>query len=115
MKILKIRLRNINSLKAEWMIDLTDHRYDESGIFAITGPTGSGKTSILDALTLALYGRTPRIPSIGKTNEVMTRGAGDCLAEVTFRASGRLYKAFWAQRRARGKADGTLQNAEKRL
>ncbi|MBP3437954.1 MAG: AAA family ATPase [Sutterella sp.] len=115
MKILKIRLRNINSLKGEWMIDLTDRRYDESGIFAITGPTGSGKTSILDALTLALYGRTPRIPSIGKTNEVMTRGAGDCLAEVTFRASGRLYKAFWAQRRARGKADGTLQNAEKRL
>ena len=36
MKILTIRLRNINSLKGDWEIDLTDRRYDESGIFAIT-------------------------------------------------------------------------------
>ena len=115
MKILTIRLRNINSLKGDWEIDLTDRRYDESGIFAITGPTGSGKTSILDAVTLALYGRTPRIASIGKTNEVMTRGAGSCFAEVVFRVSGVRYKADWEQRRARKKADGTLQNAQKNL
>ena len=115
MKILTIRLRNINSLKGDWEIDLTDRRYDESGIFAITGPTGSGKTSILDAVTLALYGRTPRIASIGKTNEVMTRGAGSCFAEVVFRVSGVRYKADWEQRRARKKAYGMLQHAQKNL
>ena len=116
MKILIIHLRNINSIKGELVIDLTDRRYEESGIFAITGPTGSGKTTILDAVTLALYGRTPRIASIVKTtNEVMTRGEGDCLAEVTFRASGGIYKAFWSQRRARAKAEGALQTVQKRL
>lgn len=116
MKILKIHLRNINSIKGDLVIDLTDRRYEESGIFAITGPTGSGKTTILDAVTLALYGRTPRIASIVKTtNEVMTRGEGECLAEVTFRASGGIYKAFWSQRRAREKAEGALQTVQKRL
>ena len=55
MKILSLRLKNINSLKGEWKIDFTREDFANNGLFAITGPTGAGKTTLLDALCLALY------------------------------------------------------------
>ena len=64
MRILQIRFLNLNSLAGEWQIDLTDPAYLADGIFAITGPTGAGKSTILDAICLALYGRTPRLNRI---------------------------------------------------
>ena len=63
MIIRKIRLKNINSLKGEHTIDFTTQPFLGSTLFAITGPTGSGKTTILDAISLALYNRIPRIPT----------------------------------------------------
>jgi exonuclease SbcC len=61
MKILNLRFKNLNSLVGEWQIDLMHPAFASDGIFAITGPTGAGKTTILDAICLALYGRTPRL------------------------------------------------------
>ena len=60
MRINKIRFKNLNSLYGEWVIDLTNNAYVADGIFAITGPTGAGKTSILDAIGLALNEQRPR-------------------------------------------------------
>ncbi|HQG98089.1 MAG TPA: AAA family ATPase, partial [Thermotogota bacterium] len=68
MRILSIRFKNLNSLAGEWEIDLTAPPYRVDGIFAITGPTGAGKSTILDALCLALYGRTPRLKTISAIN-----------------------------------------------
>ncbi|WP_144209172.1 SbcC/MukB-like Walker B domain-containing protein [Shewanella donghaensis] len=116
MKILSLRFKNINSLKNEWKIDFTQSPFKENGLFAIIGPTGSGKTTILDAICLALYHRTPRLDSISKTsNELMTRGTSDCLAEVEFEVKGKGYRAFWSQRRSRGQVDGNLQDAQVEL
>ena len=56
MRLLKLRIENVNSLGGVNEIDFRAPEFRESGIFAICGPTGSGKTSILDAVTLALYG-----------------------------------------------------------
>ena len=53
MKILELRLKNLNSLYGEWVIDFTGPDYVAEGLFAITGPTGAGKTTILDAICLA--------------------------------------------------------------
>ena len=64
MRILQIRFKNLNSLAGEWTIDLTHPAFLSDGIFVITGPTGAGKTTILDAVCLALYGRTPRLPRV---------------------------------------------------
>jgi len=110
MKILSLRLKNLNSLKGEWKVDFNAEPFKENGLFAITGPTGAGKTTLLDAICLALYHRTPRMSTLSaSSNELMTRHCADCLAEVEFEVKGARYRAFWSQRRARDKAEGALQ------
>lgn len=110
MRILHIRFQNLNSLAGEWEIDLTDPAFVADGIFAITGPTGAGKTTILDAICLALYGRTPRLNKVTKSgNEIMSRQTGECFAEVTFETQAGRYRCHWSQHRARKKPDGELQ------
>ncbi|MCW0470866.1 AAA family ATPase [Vibrio chagasii] len=47
----------------------TQSPFAENGLFAITGPTGAGKTTILDAICLALFHRTPRLKSIAKRQQ----------------------------------------------
>ncbi|GAB2947742.1 AAA family ATPase [Aquaspirillum soli] len=110
MKILKLRLKNLNSLRGEWTIDFSQAPFTQSGLFAITGPTGAGKSTLFDAICLALYHETPRLKVIStKQNQLMTRHSTECLAEVEFAVQGEVYRAFWGQRRARGKMNGTLQ------
>ncbi|MDD3484784.1 AAA family ATPase, partial [Azovibrio restrictus] len=116
MKILRLRLKNLNSLKGEWSIDFTRPPFVDNGLFAITGPTGAGKSTLLDAICLALYHQTPRLERISSSdNGIMTRHTADCLAEVEFEVKGSAYRAFWSQRRARDKADGALQAAKVEL
>ncbi len=110
MKILNLRFKNLNSLAGEWEIDLTHPSFASDGIFAITGPTGSGKTTILDALCLALYGRTPRLNKVTRSgNEIMSRQTGECFAEATFETQNGRYRCHWSQQRARKKPNGELQ------
>ena len=45
MRILKLRLKNLNSLKGEWSVDFTVAPFSDNGLFAITGPTGAGKSA----------------------------------------------------------------------
>src|SRR5271165_2949102 len=99
MRILAIRGQNLASLAGRFELDLTREPLASSGFFAITGPTGAGKSTILDALCLALYGSFPRV-SIGRqenapdpsgdtlsvkdSRAILRRGAGTGLAEVDF-------------------------------
>ncbi len=116
MKIQELRFKNLNSLYGEWHIDFNSPEYANNGIFALIGPTGAGKSSILDAICLALYGETPRLQSITKANnEIMSRQTGECHAEIIFSSQAGTFLCRWEQRRAKKKADGALQSPEHQI
>lgn len=114
MRLLAVRLQNLNSLSGEHVVRFDEAPLSAAGVFLITGPTGAGKSTLLDAMTLALYGRAARYGN-DKADEMMSRHTGECLAEVEFETKGEKLRATWRLRRARGKADGKLQQAERRL
>ncbi|HRK80385.1 MAG TPA: AAA family ATPase [Saprospiraceae bacterium] len=105
MKIRKISIQNLNSLRIKTSIDLCAPPLSNVGLFAITGDTGAGKTTILDAITLALYGRVHRNKDV---KEVMSFGAVESLAEVEFEAGDGIYRSKWSIWRAHRKEDGNL-------
>ena len=94
MRIRSVRIHNLNSLRGHHHIDFTDEPLASAGIFAITGPTGSGKTTILDAITLALFHKISRSREL----DVITRGTPEGFAEVEFEVNRRVYRAKYAQR-----------------
>ena len=108
MKLHSIRFQNINCLAGEWRIDFEDPALRD-GIFVLSGPTGAGKSSVLDAITLALFGKTARQERISSgSNEVMTRGTTSCFAEAEFTGSdGVRYRSHWSQVSIRHR-DGTF-------
>lgn len=112
MKILKVGIKNLNSLKLETTINFDQSPFSDTGLFAIVGDTGAGKTTLLDAITLGLYGRVARSAS---PVEVMSYGAIESLAEVTFETNTDLYLAKWSIYRARKKVDGKIQGPKREL
>ena len=56
MRPIRLEIRGFTAFREPQVVD-----FDGLDLFAITGPTGSGKSSILDALTFALYGRAERV------------------------------------------------------
>ncbi|WP_243346954.1 AAA family ATPase [Parabacteroides sp. FAFU027] len=106
MKIIRIELQNINSLKSASPveIDFEGEKFRGVGLFGITGPTGAGKTTILDAITIALYHDVPRFnQSQAATGlvDVVSRGAEDAFTRVTFETNDAKYEAFWSIRLTR--------------
>ena len=109
MKIEILSLQNLNSLSGKSEIYFNREPFNGSGLFAITGPTGAGKSTIFDAICLALYGRTPRLKN---PDEIMSRHSSECYTELTFSVNEKRYRSRWEQRRSRGLSDGKLQNSK---
>lgn len=128
MKIKKLIIKNITSLK-DAEIDFDRYPLSEASLFLITGDTGAGKTTILDAICLALYGEVPRLENIstgkgeysdgeriGDTRQLIRRGTAECFSELTFEGNdGEIYIAKWETHRGHKRADGSLQNAKHTL
>ncbi|MDR2286379.1 MAG: AAA family ATPase [Prevotellaceae bacterium] len=132
MKILAIRGKNLASLEGEFSIDFEVEPLKSAGIFAITGPTGAGKSTILDAMCLALFDSAPRISKIERNIQIsdvsdtaisqtdsriiLRKGASEGRAEVDFIAlTGEKYRSIWSVNRQKNKYDGILQNTEIKL
>ncbi len=102
MKILNVRFKNINTLKGKWEIDFDRSPLKESGLFAITGPNGSGKTTVFDAVSLGMYGETARLKN--SPEQIMSKQTTHCFSMVTFSVNGNVYRSTWSLRSAQGKS-----------
>ncbi|MGZ5059775.1 MAG: AAA family ATPase [Methylobacter sp.] len=113
MKILNIHFKNINSLEGESRIDFEQSPFSDTGVFAITGPNGSGKSSILDAVTLGLYGETFRFDR--PAGHVMTKHMTECFSEIEFALDNMKYRSSWHAQRRDSDPDGELMPPEMKL
>ncbi len=117
MKILKIELQNINSLKSETpiVIDFENEHFKDIGLYVITGSTGAGKTTILDAITIALYHNVPRFNGTkGTLIDVVSYGATKAFSRVTFENEGVIYEVSWGIRLA-SSTGKKLQNPQEEV
>jgi DNA repair protein SbcC/Rad50 len=123
-KIHRVEIENLNSLYGRHDIDF-DGALADSSVFLIVGPTGSGKTTILDAICLSLFGETPRLVRRRgdfdtDSRQVMSRGTGHCRAAVRFSKRGpdgsrAWFRAEWSCHRSRRSPDGRLQSVQRGL
>jgi len=77
MRPIRLEIKGFTSFREKTEVD-----FQGLGLFAITGQTGAGKTSILDAMTWALYGRTPRLRN---NKDLISQGAKSLSVELQFR------------------------------
>lgn len=136
MKIEKITLCNLTSIEGEQTIDFTEEPLRSAGLFAITGDMGSGKSTILDAICLALYNKAPRFENIehikadymklqddkaqqvqpNSTVGILRRGQAKGGVSVVFSTtSGERYEATWSVRVKRTGTYGTPERTLERL
>jgi exonuclease SbcC len=90
MKIEKLRLVNINSLKGEFEIDFSKFW---GGLFLISGETGAGKSTIFDAICAALYNRTPRLTR--STKDLVNKISDYGEINLIFDVNNEKYESEW--------------------
>ena len=130
MKFKKLTIKNIGSIESK-TIDFTANPLGSASLFLISGPTGSGKSIILDAVCLALYGKAVRLEkvsnresymdpqfnctadgsiSLSDARQLVRRGTTSACAELVFEGNdGREYTASWNATR------GKKENIKSRL
>lgn len=127
MKIQKLTIHNIASIE-DAILEFDKEPLASEPLFLITGETGSGKTTILNAICLALYNTSPNLKQIGSADEdtegiqtnnprqLMRRGTAEAFISLTFEGNdGKHYEATWNVRRARNRTDGALQSVKRTL
>lgn len=125
MKFQKLTIHNIASIE-DAEIDFDSAPLADSEVFLITGKTGAGKSTILDAICLALYADTPRLDAtkmqgvtmdakkevkIDDPRQLMRRNTTEAFAKLSFLGSnGVSYEATWSVARAYKKINGSIKS-----
>lgn len=127
MKLRKLIIHNIASI-ADAEIDFSGEVLRDEAVFLICGETGSGKTTILDAICLALYNKTPRLSqataresytdvngesiTLSSPVQYLRKGSWEASVKLTFEAGGIDWEASWSIHRANRKTDGRFQGIQ---
>lgn len=127
MKLKHLTIHNIASIE-DAFINFEKEPLNTSDVFLITGKTGAGKTTILDAICLALYANTPRLANtnmqgelkdgektikISHPSQLLRRNMGEGYVELSFIGNNRnTYRAKWAIARGRKNPSGNIQKKE---
>ncbi len=88
MRPLRLILDGFGSYRHETEIDFTDVDF-----FALVGPTGSGKSTVVDALCFALYGTVPRWDNEKEVRNALAPSANACHVSLIFELAGERYVA----------------------
>ena len=114
MRLIKLKIKNIASLKEEHEINFAQIQ-NQSPLFAITGETGAGKSSILNSIGLVLYGKVYK-PGVTQ-NDLVTLGEKEGQIELIFQTEGKNYLAFWKARvrKQNGEPYSTPQTPQREL
>jgi DNA repair protein SbcC/Rad50 len=108
MRPVRLTLRGFGPFRDEQTLDFSD-----IDAFALVGPTGSGKSTVLDAMCFALYGKVPRHGKGAATGDVLAVGTNELVVALTFAVHETEYLVVRVVRR-KGKA-GKPTTAEARL
>jgi DNA repair protein SbcC/Rad50 len=90
---LRLEVEGFTSFKTKVTVD-----FSGLDLFAITGPTGAGKSSLIDALVFALYGQVPRVGDDYK--QLISHGAERLNVLLEFAVGGEAYRVVRTARRS---------------
>ncbi|MGW4473398.1 AAA family ATPase [Nonomuraea sp. NPDC004354] len=107
MRPLLLHLENFGSFRAPVTIDFSDIDY-----FALVGPTGAGKSTVIDAICFALYGTVPRWGKENVIAHALAPSAAAGKVALVFESAGRRHGVVRALQRD---AKGTVRTKEARL
>ena len=90
MKPIKLTMSAFGPYAGKQELDMT--RLGETGLYAITGETGAGKTTIFDAIMFALYGTGSGVDRIGRNlrSDYADKNT-ETFVELVFRCGGKTY------------------------
>ncbi|HEU4546198.1 MAG TPA: SMC family ATPase, partial [Microlunatus sp.] len=86
MRPVRLDLSGFAAFRDPTVVDFTDADY-----FALTGPTGSGKSTVIDGLTFALYGSAPRWGRENAIQYALAPTANRCTVRLVFDVAGQRY------------------------
>lgn len=111
MKPVLLRFSGLNSYREVQEIDFT--RLCDTGVFGIFGPTGSGKSTILDAITLALYGKVERASN--NTQGILNHAEDRLMVSFTFELGNEPRRRYRVERNYVRSGSASVRTAHCRL
>lgn len=105
MRPIRLEMEGFTAFRKTTVID-----FEGTEIFVLSGPTGSGKSSIIDAMTFALYGSIPRYDDLKLVHPVISQGKLLMKVRFDFEVGGKRYTATRVVRKT-GKDQATTKEA----